>query len=139
MQPLILHAHATGPNPFKIAILLQSLQVPYAVHLWQVSDDPARGLKGAKFLSINGNGRVPALEDPNTGVVSWESLAIANYVIRMYDKEGRLGPGSAAGASAWSEQEIVDYEKWIALLVSTLVRSPSLARRASPHHAAAAH
>ena len=30
-KPLTLHAHKTGPNPFKIAIALETLKIPYNV------------------------------------------------------------------------------------------------------------
>lgn len=79
-KPLTLHAHASGPNPIKIAIALEALGVPYEVKLWDFGDDATKGVKGKAFLAINENGRVPALEDPNTGVVSWESGAILNYM-----------------------------------------------------------
>lgn len=114
MQPLTLHAHATGPNPIKIAVALEALSVPYNVKQWQFGDDPTSGVKGESFLRINENGRVPALEDPNTGVVSWESGACMNYVRRVYDKQNKLGPAEA------SEQGIVDFEKWEYFLLSTL-------------------
>lgn len=68
---------------------------------------------GPDFLKINQNGRVPALEDPNTGVVSWESGAVLNYLLRVYDKKNILGPKD-------SEQDRVDFDKWIYFLVSTL-------------------
>lgn len=55
-----------------------------------------------------------ALEDPNTGVVSWESGAIMNYVRRVYDKENKLGPRGS------TEQHIVDFEKWEYFLLTTL-------------------
>ena len=55
------------------------------------------------------------VEDPNTGVVSWESGAVINYILRNYDKSFALHPGSSAG-----EQAIVDFEKWIFFLVTTL-------------------
>lgn len=113
MQPLLLHAHATGPNPIKIAIALEALQVPYNVKLWEFGDDREKGVKGEVFLKINENGRVPALEDPNTGVVSWESGAVMNYVRRIYDKDNLLGPKG-------SEQDRVDFEKWEYFLLSTL-------------------
>ncbi|KAE8154109.1 hypothetical protein BDV25DRAFT_126787 [Aspergillus avenaceus] len=113
-KPLILHAHASGPNPIKIAIALESLQVPYEVKQWQFGDDPHNGVKGDAFLKINENGRVPALEDPNTGVVSWESGACMNYVRRAYDQEGKLGPVGD------SEQDKVDFEKWEYFLLTTL-------------------
>lgn len=112
--PLTLHAHSTGPNPIKVAMALQYLQVPYEVKQWQFGDDAENGVKGAKFLQINENGRVPALEDPNTGVVSWESGACMNYVRRVYDKDGKLGPVSS------SEQDIVDFDKWEYFLLTTL-------------------
>ena len=51
-KPLVLHAHATGPNPYKIAIALEMLQVPYDVQLWQLGDNPENGVKSAKFLKI---------------------------------------------------------------------------------------
>lgn len=114
MQPLILHAHATGPNPIKIAIALEALHLPYTVQQWDFGDDPQKGVKGEAFLRINENGRVPALQDPNTGVVSWESGACMNYIRRVYDKDNILGPVGD------SEQDIVDFEKWEYFLLSTL-------------------
>ncbi|KAH8891191.1 glutathione S-transferase [Thozetella sp. PMI_491] len=114
IKPLLLHAHSTGPNPIKIAIALEMLKVPYNLQLWQLGDNPENGVKSAKFLKITPNGRVPALEDPNTGVVSWESGAIMNYIRRMYDKENLLGPRDSG------EQGIVDFEKWEYFLLTTL-------------------
>ncbi|KAI4745203.1 thioredoxin-like protein [Aureobasidium sp. EXF-12298] len=114
IKPLILHAHTTGPNPIKIAIALEKLKLPYEVKLWEFGDDAETGLKGAKFLAINENGRVPALEDPNSGVVSWESGAIMNYIRRKYDTNNKLGPQGK------SEQDIVDFEKWEYFLLTTL-------------------
>ena len=60
MKPLILHAHASGPNPMKVAILLENLEVPYEVKLWEIGDAD-NGVKGPVFTKINENGRVPAL------------------------------------------------------------------------------
>lgn len=114
MKLVILHAHATGPNPIKVAMALESLKVPYTIKMWDFSDDPSTGVKGTAFLKINENGRVPALEDPNTGVVSWESGACMNYIRRVYDKGNTIGP---PGDSA---QELVDFEKWEYFLLSTL-------------------
>ncbi|KAK9899525.1 glutathione S-transferase [Cystobasidium minutum MCA 4210] len=114
MHPLILHAHATGPNPIKIAIACEFLEVPYTVKMWDFGEDPQKGVKGTTFLKINENGRVPALEDPNTGVVSWESGAIMNYIRRVYDKQNKIGPRGS------TEQDIVDFEKWEYFLLTTL-------------------
>lgn len=114
MQPLLLHAHASGPNPIKIAIALEALGLPYSVKMWQFGSDPQEGVKGESFLKINENGRVPALEDPNNGVVSWESGACLNYIRRVYDKKNLLGPAGD------SEQEHVDLDKWEYFLLTTL-------------------
>lgn len=113
-QPLVLHAHSTGPNPIKLAIAMDALGVEYIVKFWQFGDDPKNGVKGETFLKINENGRVPALEDPRTGVVSWESGACMNYIRRVYDKDGKLGPAGS------KEQDKVDFEKWQDFLLTTL-------------------
>lgn len=114
IKPLILHAHASGPNPIKIAMALEFLSIPYTIKMWEFGDDSKVGVKGAAFTAINENGRVPALEDPNNGVVSWESGACMNYVRRVYDKSNVLGPRGD------SEQDIVDLEKWEYFLLTTL-------------------
>lgn len=114
IAPLLLHAHSNGPNPIKIAIFLEYLKLEYQVQLWEGGDDPEKGVKGKKFLKINENGRVPALEDPNTGVVAWESGAIMDYLLRVYDKDNILGPRGDA------EQDRVDFDKWTYFLVTTL-------------------
>ncbi|KAK3615987.1 hypothetical protein LTR56_026263 [Elasticomyces elasticus] len=110
-QVVLLHAHESGPNPIKVAIVLELLSVPYTLKMWQFGDGP-NGVKGDAFLAINENGRVPALEDPNTGVVAWESGAVINYLLTEYDHDGKLGPKDA------SKQARVDFDKWIFFLVS---------------------
>ncbi|KAI1803498.1 glutathione S-transferase [Daldinia bambusicola] len=115
LRPLTLHAHATGPNPIKIAAALEFLALPYAIKMWEFGDDPEKGVKGAAFLRVNENGRVPALEDPNTGVVAWESGACMNYLRRVYDKDGKV-----LGPKGKSEQGVVDFEKWEYFLLTTL-------------------
>ncbi|PSK42086.1 hypothetical protein B9Z65_4000 [Elsinoe australis] len=117
--PLKLHAHAGGPNPIKIAIALEMLSIPYELKKWDFGDDSEKGVKGAAFLKINENGRVPALEDPQTGVVSWESGAIMNYVRRQYDTDNKLGPRGKDGGKP-SPQDIVDFDKWEYFLLTTL-------------------
>lgn len=60
MKPLTLHAHSTGPNPYKVAIVLEALKLPYEVKMWEFGDSE-NGVKGPVFTKINENGRVPAL------------------------------------------------------------------------------
>ncbi|KAH6625297.1 glutathione S-transferase [Boeremia exigua] len=120
IKPLILHAHASGPNPIKLAIALELLSLQYEVKMWDFGEDPNKGVKGAAFLKINENGRVPALDDPNTGVVSWESGACMNYLRRQYDADGKkLGPRAKDGGAP-GLQDVVDFEKWEYFLLTTL-------------------
>jgi glutathione S-transferase len=84
------------------------------VQLWEGGDDPEKGVKGERFLKINENGRVPALEDPNMGVVAWESGAIMDYLLRVYDKDNKIGPRGDG------EQDRIDFDKWKYFLVTTL-------------------
>ena len=117
LQPLILHAHTTGPNPYKVAIALELLSLPYTVKLWDFGDAP-NGVKGPTFTAINPNGRVPALEDPNTSVTSWESGACLNYLLRTYDDASKGGKNILGPRD--DEQSRVEYDQWIFFLVSTL-------------------
>lgn len=114
LKPLTLHAHSTGPNPYKVAIVLEALNLAYEVKLWDFSAT-SKGVKGAEFTAINPNGRVPALHDPNTGVTSWESLACINYLLRVYDTSNKLGPRAEGG-----EQAKADFDAWSSFLISTL-------------------
>jgi glutathione S-transferase len=114
LKPLVLHAYRVGANPWKVAIVLEILRIPYKVKLWKFGAGP-RGVKSEEFLAINPNGRVPAVEDPNTGVTSWESGAVISYILRVYDTTNKLGPGPDT-----TEQERVDFEKWTLFLLSGL-------------------
>ena len=47
-------------------------------------------MKKEPYVKVNPNGRVPAIEDPNTGISLWESGAINEYLVDQYDKEGKV-------------------------------------------------
>jgi glutathione S-transferase len=47
-------------------------------------------LKKPPFEKLNPNGRVPAIEDPNTGITLWESGAIVEYLVETYDTKHSL-------------------------------------------------
>ncbi|CZS97255.1 related to theta class glutathione S-transferase [Rhynchosporium agropyri] len=84
-KPITLYGHATGPNPWKVAILLEELKIPYDQKLMDMGD-----MKKPPFEKINVNGRVPAIEDPNTNITLWESGAIIEYLQETYDKSNTL-------------------------------------------------
>ncbi|RDW92019.1 hypothetical protein BP5796_01413 [Coleophoma crateriformis] len=84
-QPIVLHGHTSGPNPWKVAIILEELKIPYELKIVDFAD-----IKKEPYTNINVNGRVPAIEDPNTGITLWESGAIIEYLVETYDKENTL-------------------------------------------------
>lgn len=90
LQPITLYGHGGTPNPVKVAIILEELGLPYKTVNLDTPD-----LKKEPFTKINPNGRVPAIEDPNTGITLWESGAIIQYLIETYDKDGKLSYSSS--------------------------------------------
>lgn len=86
LKPIILYGHATGPNPWKVAMVFEELNVPYEMVII-----PKAELKQPTYEKICINGRVPSIEDPNTGITLWESGAIIEYLVQTYDKARKLG------------------------------------------------
>jgi len=84
-KPITLYGHASGPNPWKVAIVLEELHIPYTMKIIGGAD-----VKKPPYEKINPNGRVPAIEDPNTGITLWESGAIIEYLAETYDTEHTL-------------------------------------------------
>lgn len=82
LKPIILYSHATGPNPWKVVIICNELNIPYESKYIEFSD-----MKKDPYEKLNINGRVPAIEDPNTGITLWESGAIIEYLVETYDKQ----------------------------------------------------
>lgn len=74
-----------GPNPPKVQILLEALGVPH-----EITPLPLSEVKTPEYVAINPNGRVPAIQDPNTGLTIWESGAILEYLVDKYDVEKRI-------------------------------------------------
>lgn len=89
-----------GPNPPKVAMMLEELGVPY-----EVIPIPFTDVKKPEYLAINPNGRLPSIHDPNTGITVWESGAILEYLIEKYDSDHRFSfaPGTpeAYHAKQW--------------------------------------
>ena len=80
-KPITLYSHTSGPNPYKVQIILEELHILYKIRLYEDLGD----LKKPAYEAINPNGRVPAIEDPNTDTTLWESGAIIEYLVTTYD------------------------------------------------------
>ncbi|KAL3496390.1 glutathione-s-transferase theta, GST [Aspergillus germanicus] len=85
MQPFTLYSHPLGPNPWKVAIILSALDLPYTTIMVGFEN-----VKKSPFIDINPNGRLPALTDPNKGITLWESSAIITYLVEVYDVDHTL-------------------------------------------------
>ena len=85
LKPLTVYGHWGAPNPWyalllllidyfshlyayrKVAIILAELNIPYDWKELEFSE-----VKNPSYTKVNPNGRLPAIEDPNTGITLWE-------------------------------------------------------------------
>ena len=106
LKPITLWGHDSGPNAWKVAMILEELNIPYTFKIIEFPD-----MKKAPYELINPNGRVPAIEDLNTGITLWESGAIIEYLIETYDKQYIISfaPGS---------KEYYEEKQWLYYQVS---------------------
>ncbi|TCU18994.1 glutathione binding-like protein [Rhizobium sullae] len=83
------------PNGVKVSIALEELGLPYEPHYISFGTNDQ---KSPEFLSLNPNGRIPAIIDPNgpggKPIGLFESGAILLY---LAEKTGQLLPPDAAG------------------------------------------
>jgi GST-like protein len=91
---LQLYAFPTG-NGVKVSILLEEIGLPYEAHLINITQNETWT---PEFLSLNPNGKIPAILDPDgpggKPLALWESGAILTY---LADKTGQLIPADPAG------------------------------------------
>ncbi|MBR1122341.1 glutathione S-transferase N-terminal domain-containing protein [Bradyrhizobium lablabi] len=82
------------PNGVKVSIMLEEIGLPYEVHLVDFNKDDQ---KTAEFLSLNPNGKIPAILDPDgpggKPLPLFESGAILQY---LAEKTGKLLPADPA-------------------------------------------
>jgi GST-like protein len=82
------------PNGVKVSIMLEEIGLPYEVHLVDFNKDDQ---KTPEFLSLNPNGKIPAIIDPDgpggRPLGLFESGAILQY---LAEKTGKLLPSDAA-------------------------------------------
>jgi len=83
------------PNGVKASIMLEETGLPYEAHLVDITRDETWG---PEFLSLNPNGKIPAIIDPDgpggKPLALFESGAILIY---LAEKTGRFIPADAAG------------------------------------------
>lgn len=84
MLPITLYSHQYGPNPWKVAIILEELHLPYETKFIDF-----KAVKEEPYISLNPNGRLPTIQDPNTNITLWESGAIVEYLIEQYDRSSQ--------------------------------------------------
>ena len=82
------------PNGVKVSIMLEEIGLPYEVHLVDFNKDDQ---KTPEFLSLNPNGKIPAILDPDgpggKPLPLFESGAILQY---LAEKTGKLLPKDPA-------------------------------------------
>lgn len=93
-NPDILQLYSiNSPNGVKVSIMLEEIGLPYEPHLVLIGENESWT---AEFLSLNPNGKIPAIIDPDGPdggpIALFESGAILTY---LADKTGMLLPGGA--------------------------------------------
>lgn len=93
-ERLQLYAYPT-PNGVKVSIMLEETGLPYEAHFVDMTKNETWT---PDFLSLNPNGKIPAILDPDgpdgAPLALWESGAILVY---LADKTGQLIPTDPAG------------------------------------------
>ncbi|VVT10522.1 Disulfide-bond oxidoreductase YfcG [Sphingomonas sp. EC-HK361] len=83
------------PNGVKASIMLEEAGLPYEAHLVDFAKDDQ---KSPEFVSLNPNGKIPAMIDPDgpegAPIALFESGAILLY---LAEKSGKFIPDDAAG------------------------------------------
>ena len=103
--------------------------LPYETEIMDFGD-----LKKEPFEKLNPNGRVPAVEDPNTGLTLWESGAIIEYLLETYDSANASGLRYTDGTGKWEQRCWAEFQMsgqgpyfgqraWFVLVSTTTIRS----------------
>lgn len=92
-NPDLLQLYAAPtPNGVKVSIMLEEIGLPYEPHFIDISKNES---KDPAFVSLNPNGRIPAIIDPvgpdGKPLGVWESGAILVYLAEKTDQLSCLG------------------------------------------------
>ena len=90
------------PNGVKVSIMLEETGLPYEPHLVDITKDENNT---PEFKSLNPNGKIPAIVDPNgpggKPLALFESGAILLY---LAEKTGQFLPADPAGRAGHQDQ-----------------------------------
>jgi GST-like protein len=123
---ITLYTHGT-PNGHKVAIALEELALPYEIRMVEVF---AGAGQTPEFLAKNPLGKIPVIEDSDTGAVVFESNAILQY---LADQTGQL----------WTSDRALRLRAIQLLYVQASLQGPMFGQRAwfamfGPEHVPAA-
>lgn len=102
-SPEILQLYSTAtPNGVKVSIMLEEVGLPYEAHYVDIMNNETFG---PEFLSLNPNGKIPAIVDPNgpsgAPLALWESGAILYYLAQKTGQLISSDPGEATQTLQW--------------------------------------
>lgn len=90
------------PNGVKVSIALEEIGLPYEAHTVDITKNESRT---EEFLSLNPNGKIPAIIDPDgpggQPLGLWESGAILGYLAGKTDKLIPLDPARMIETIQW--------------------------------------
>ena len=78
--PIKIWAHWGAPNPWKVCMILEALELPYTLQYLEFSE-----VKNEGYLLLTPNGRLPAMVDLNTGLTLWEVGLVVPYAYCSID------------------------------------------------------
>ncbi|KAH8920381.1 glutathione S-transferase [Atractiella rhizophila] len=94
MADFTLYSHTGGPNPWKVAIVLEILGLKYEQKFLDFQKGRSEH-KAPEYTKLNPNGRAPTLIDHrNNDFTIWESCAIILYLVDKYDTERKISAAS---------------------------------------------
>ncbi|KAH6959513.1 glutathione S-transferase [Fusarium avenaceum] len=127
IKPIVFYTTARGPVPWRVTIILEELKVPYESKYLESHE-----MNSEPFKTLNPNGKVPAIEDLNTGRL-FEAGAIILYLLDTYDTSGALhslsGPGKYLEL-AWMQFQASEQHMYYSQYAWFLYKHPELVQSA---------
>ncbi|KIJ27912.1 hypothetical protein M422DRAFT_37519, partial [Sphaerobolus stellatus SS14] len=118
MSPQVtLFSNGLVPNPAKIAILLEELNIEYKVINRGLRKEDADGAWSTQFLELNPVGRLPVIIDhTNNDLVVWESAVILSYLAERFSSDGKYAGKSLEEKTLVSQWLLFDASQLAAMV-----------------------